>query len=710
MKPNVRWRELVLPVGIITCLLVVLVPLPPFILDVLLACNITLAVVLLLSTVYTRSPLDLSTFPAILLVATLARLVLNVASTRLILTKAHTDGTVAAGQVIESFGQFVTGNDVIVGLVIFSILIVIQFVVITRGATRVSEVAARFALDGMSNRLAAVDAELKAGTIDVEEARTRRELTHLQSDFYGAMDGASKFVRGDAIAGVLITLVNIFGGLAIGLFQFGLSPAEAAGLYTKLTIGDGLVSQIPALLIALATGILVTRSASQSNLPSQILDQLFKRPQVLVITAVFLTLLVFTRLPAIPLLAVASSCLFIARQGQRNGEAPHGRINSQQRTPNRHNKHLTSHALSVEFGIGLLRLVDRNKGGDFLEKVDALREQLTKSMGLIFPKVHVRDNMQCERNEYRVLVHNNVIASGQLAPRHLLVIDPDKQLKSSNIQSEAAVHSLASAPARWVRTEFKQDIQQLGLGGIAASAVLTQHLEQIIRQHAAELLSRDATQYLMDDLSREHPTLVQEVTPSLLRIGQVQQVLQSLLREGISIRPLGMILEELGNAALDNQQIPSLVRRVRSRMARHITHAIRDNQQRVSAYLLNPDLESEIVASSSWEEQSVVSSISAHKMQSLFDQLAGVHKSSRLAEKEPVLLVHPLARPSVRGWADRFYPTIHIISHEELSTDTHVDVQTPVLGQSSLVSVTESVNHNRHVEQNRPEIMKPRVA
>lgn len=709
MKPNIRWQELVLPVGIITCLFVVLVPLPSFILDVLLACNITLAVVILLSTIYTRSPLDLSTFPAILLVATLARLVLNVASTRLILTQANTEGTLAAGQVIESFGQFVTGNDIVVGLVIFTILIVIQFVVITRGATRVSEVAARFALDGMSNRLAAIDAELSSGAIDAEEARTRREATHLQSDFYGAMDGASKFVRGDAIAGVLITLVNIFGGLAIGIFQFDLSLAQASGLYTKLTIGDGLVSQIPALLIALATGILVTRSSSHSNLPSQILDQLFKRPQVLVITAAFLAMLVFTRLPAVPLIAVAASCLVIAYQG-RSSTNTNPRTQSPQRSPRRHNRHLSNHALSVEFGIGLLRLVDRSKGGDFLDKVDLLREQLTKSVGLIFPKVHVRDNMQCERNEYRILVHNTIVASGQIAPRHLLVLDPDDKLKGANIQSERATSHLASSAAHWVHAEFHQDIQQLGLSAATPSVVLSQHLEQIVVENAAELLSRDATQYLMDDLAKEHPTLVQEVTPGLLRIGQIQQVLQALLREGVSIRPLGLILEELGNAALDCQQIPALVRRVRSRMARHISHSLRDNRHRITAYLLDPELEAEVIASTTWEEHSVLCSVATDKMQGLFEQLEVRHKENIHARVEPVLLVHPLARPSIRGWADRFYPAAHVISHEELSSDTHVDVHFVLCGPDAPESSV--LPRDTHVarEHQKPELLKPRVA
>ncbi|MBI2481121.1 MAG: FHIPEP family type III secretion protein, partial [Planctomycetia bacterium] len=417
MKRLSGWKDLILPVGIITSVLVILVPLPPEILDLLLAVNITAAVIILLTTVYVKTPLEFSIFPSLLLATTLARLVLNVASTRLILTRASTDDMYAAGGVIKSFGEFVAGNDIVVGAIIFVIIIVIQFVVITKGATRISEVAARFALDGMPGRQMAIDADLNAGAIDEHEAQARRSEITQQADFYGAMDGASKFVRGDAVAGILITLINVGGGLIIGVAEYGMSFKDAGELFTRLTIGDGLVSQVPALLISLAAALLVTRSTQKINLPSQFLDQMFSRPQALLVAGGFLGVLIFTGLPKVPLIVIAGSCAMLALQLRRKEEAQAARqVISKQAASEQANKkedriedYLAIDPMEMEIGVGLIRLADPNRGGDLLPRITGVRQAVASEIGIVLPKVRIRDNMRLDERTYRIKIANNTV-------------------------------------------------------------------------------------------------------------------------------------------------------------------------------------------------------------------------------------------------------------------------------------------------------------
>lgn len=426
-----RGQDLVLPVAIIASVVVILVPLPAAMMDVLLSANIAVAVLILLTTIYVRTPLEFSVFPTMLLATTLARLVLNVATTRLILSNAGSQGDLAAGHVILAFADFVAGGgELVVGTIIFIIIVLIQFVVITKGATRISEVAARFALDGMPGKQMAIDADLNAGIIDEREAQTRRADITRQADFYGAMDGASKFVRGDAIAGILITVINVLGGLIIGVAQFGMSFGDAAHLYTRLTIGDGLVSQVPAFLISLAAGLLVTRSTQSVNLPHEFLRQVFSRSQALAVTAGFLALLIFTGLPKIPLITLLGACLGIAsmlnkREAKTVHDAETKAAEEKAAKPKeeRVEDFLTVDPMELELGVGLIRLADPNRGGDLLDRVQRVRQNMAGDIGILLPKVRIRDNMRLDAQSYRIKIADMPVAQGEIEPGRMLAID-----------------------------------------------------------------------------------------------------------------------------------------------------------------------------------------------------------------------------------------------------------------------------------------------
>ena len=421
--PWARIQDLILPIGMIASVLVIMVPVPAELMDLLLAANITIAVVMLLTTLYVRTPLEFSIFPSLLLVTTLFRLVLNVATTRLILTRAAIDGDQAAGGVVLTFGRFVTGaatgseSNIVVGLIIFSIIVLIQFIVITKGATRISEVAARFTLDGMPGRQMAIDADMNAGVINEREAQRRRQEITQQADFFGAMDGASKFVRGDAIAGLLIIAINIVGGLFIGIVQSDMRLSQAVSLFTTLTIGDGLVTQVPAFLISLAAGMLVTRSSQGSNLPKEFLQQLFSRPQALAIAGGFLAILIFTSLPRIPLLLLGAACVGMAVTLSRRENKAKAVVAAKERveaakTAQRVEDYLTIDPMELELGVGLIRLADRKRGGDLLDRIQRVRQGLAADVGVILPKVRVRDNMRLEQNQYRIKMADTAVFPG----------------------------------------------------------------------------------------------------------------------------------------------------------------------------------------------------------------------------------------------------------------------------------------------------------
>ncbi|RIK72192.1 MAG: EscV/YscV/HrcV family type III secretion system export apparatus protein, partial [Planctomycetota bacterium] len=595
-----RGQDLVLPLAIIASVLVILVPLPPALLDVFLAGNIAVSVLVLLTTIYVRMPLEFSIFPTVLLATTLARLVLNIATTRLILTHAARGGEEAVGGVITAFANFVAGDgNIVVGLIIFVIIIVIQFVVITKGATRISEVAARFALDGMPGKQMAIDADLNAGIIDEREAQRRREEITQQADFYGAMDGASKFVRGDAIAGILITIINILGGLAIGVGQHGLAIADAAELFTRLTIGDGLVSQVPAFLVSLAAGLLVTRSTQKSNLPQLFLAQIFSRPQALAVTGGFLAILVSTDLPRTPLLILGSACLGISRiltQGEAKKKQAAAKDQAAPKPPaeERIEDYLAVDPMEIEVGVGLIRLADPKRGGDLLERIQRVRQSVAGEIGIIMPKVRIRDNMRLEPNEYRIKIADMPIAHDRVEPGMLLAIDSG--LTSGPIDGIPTRDPAFGADAKWIHPGRKDEAEMLGFTVAEPGAVIATHMTEVCRRHADEILTRDATKHLVDELKATQPTVVGELIPGVLSLAEVQAVLQLLLREQVSIRQLGLILETLGDYGPRTKDPILLAEYVRHRLARQICTRYRDAEGRLHVIALDPAMEERIRA------------------------------------------------------------------------------------------------------------------
>ena len=603
MQLLLKYRDLVLPVGIIACLVVILVPLPTALMDLLLATNITVGVIVLLTTIYVKTPLEFSIFPSMLLATTLARLVLNVATTRLILTGAESDKMGAAGGVIKSFGEFVSGDSIEVGIIIFGIIVLIQFIVITKGSTRISEVAARFALDGMPGRQMAIDADLNAGLIDEKEAQSRRKEVASQADFYGAMDGASKFVRGDAIAGLAIMVINIVGGLYIGVIRLGMPVGEAAELFTKLTIGDGLVSQVPALLISLAAGLLVTRSAQSSDMPAEFMQQLFGNPRALMVAGGFMTILIVTSLPAIPMATLGAGCVGLAivmnRQTSRDTQAASRKVEADRAAAavpveKKVEDFLAIDPMEMTIGLGLLSLADPSRGGDLMERIAGVRNAIASDIGILLPKVRVRDEMNLGDFEYEIRIAGNPIGRAMVYPNKFLAIDSGAT--TGVIDGEPTRDPTFGQPAVWIDAQRREQAAIYGYTTVQAGAVLATHLQEVVRRHSDELLTRDATKHLIDELKKVSPTVVDELIPGVLRLAEVQQVLQMLLREDVPIRQLSIILETLGDYATRTKDPVWLVEYVRHRLARTISTRYRDSYKRLHVVAIDPAMEDRIAA------------------------------------------------------------------------------------------------------------------
>lgn len=684
-----RLPELLIPVGIIACLLLIFMPLPTAVMDIMLAANIAVAVMILLTTVYVGRPLELSIFPSLLLATTLARLALNVATTRLILTRGAIDHELAAGGVIQGFSSFVTGDSLAVGIVIFSIIIVIQFVVITKGATRISEVAARFSLDGMPGRQMAIDADLNAGVIDRNQAQQRREEVFAESDFYGAMDGASKFVRGDAIAGVIITMINIVGGLAIGLSS-NMSIQSAAQTFTTLTIGDGLVSQLPALLISLAAGLLVTRSTAHTNLPSLAVEQVFSKPIVLVITAVFLGILVLTDLPAIPLLVLATACLagawVLSQRPAGHNSSVKTNAHAIANTPSQ-NQHeaqagakaaaqdltianlLTEDAVEIELGLSLLRLANANQGGNLLGLVTETRKQLATELGIILPKVKVRDNLQLSPNGYRILIQGNSVEQAEIDPGSLLAIDDGLATEPLNPNAVIAMASktISSQPAYWITPDAKASANSLGYRIQSADMVVASQLKKSAKRNAVSLLTRDATVELIDQTRKASPAVVEELIPGQLSIGKVQQILKGLLGEGVSIRPLAQILETVGDHLENTPNLWNLIEKVRIRLARNITASLAGGRDSpIPVFTIAQDLQDRIACGWERDKNEIRLDLPRAMVESLAQSIASATASLQKSGNRPVILVNQCIRPVIAELANGIDADLFVLGHEEL--------------------------------------------
>lgn len=675
-----RSRDLILPIGVIACVVVILVPLPPALLDILLSMNIAIAAIVLLTTISIGTPLEFSVFPTMLVATTLGRLVLNIASTRLILTRTDTDGLGAAGGVIQAFGEFVSGDRLEVGIIMFVIIFVINFIVITKGATRIGEVAARFALDGMPGRQMAVDADLSAGAIDEKEAQRRREDITKQADFYGAMDGAGKFVRGDAIAGIIITLINIVGGLYIGYVHAGMTLAEAAEVFTKLTIGDGLVSQVPAFLISLAAALLTTRSTQQANLPAEFIKQIFSKPEALVVSGCFLILLMFTQLPSLPLLTLGIGCIGLAWNIQKKTKVQ-TRADAKTRAETESAKkmppekkvedYLEIDPMRLELGAKLIVLADPNRGGDLMKRISTVRATLASEMGILLPMVRIKDRMSLPEFAYELQLGGNRVARGTLRPDRVLAIDTG--LTTGSIQGEETTDPAFNRKAYWIEPSRRQQAEIYGYQIVDPGAVLATHIQEVARKHADELLTRDVTKQLLDQLKKTTPTVVDELIPTVMKLADVQQVLQSLLREDIPIRQLSLILETLGDHAPRMKDPIWLTEYVRHRLARTISHRYRDSNTQLRVVTLDPAVEDRIAAGTEHNDRGLFIRMSPAAINTTCQQIAEQIRKLDQASRPRCLLVSPRIRASVRQITHDTLPDLRILSYNEISRDTNIE-------------------------------------
>jgi len=659
---------------------VMLIPLPTWLMDVLLAANLAFAAVVLLTTIYVVTPLEFSSFPSLLLAATLFRLVLNCATTRLILTAAARPGleTAAAGRVIQGFGNFVAGGSLVVGLIIFIILIVIQFVVITKGATRISEVAARFTLDGMPGKQMAIDADLNAGLINEAQARQRRETITSEADFYGAMDGASKFVRGDAIAGIIITLVNIVGGLAIGVLQYDMPLSRCFELFTRLTIGDGLVSQIPAFIISIAAGLIVTRSTAKTNLGEELISQLTSKPRALLVAGIFLVMLAFTKLPPIPLLVLASSCGGMAYVISRAHKLKavqealaHKDAVAAAAKPEKVESLLPVDRMELEVGYGLVALVDTKQGGDLLNRISLIRRQIALELGIVVPSIRIRDNVQLTANEYSLKIKGIEVALGIVYPGKLLAMDSGAV--TGKIAGEETTEPAFGLPAVWIPQARREQAEMMNYTVVDASSVIATHLIEIIKSHAAELLTRQDLNTLLDTVKEKSPAVVEEVVGGTLKAGDVQKILQALLEERVPIRDMETILETLGDWGARTQDLEVLVEYVRNALARTICSQYRDEDGKLRCVTLEPGLEDTINRQIERSDRGSFLTLPPATAAVIVQAVAKELENLTRLGAHPVVLCSPQIRLSLRRLLAASIPNITVLAYNEIVKEVQIE-------------------------------------
>jgi flagellar biosynthesis protein FlhA len=676
-------RGMIFPLACVALLLVILVPLPTQVLDLLLVINLTLSVIVLVTTIYVKSPLEFAVFPSLLLAVTLFRLVLNVATTRLVLTAGdrYPDPTAAihgAGEVVRAFSSFVAAGSLAVGIIIFVIIFVIQFVVITKGATRISEVAARFTLDAMPGKQMAIDADLNAGVINEPEARRRRDAIAQEADFYGAMDGASKFVRGDAIAAVIITFVNILGGLYMGMVEHGWTLVPTLKLYTQLTIGDGLVSQIPAFITSLGAGLIVTRTSSRKDLGDEMLSQIFSKPKALIIAAAFLGLMSFTGLPKLPMLVLGACCAGLAavltRGEKRAAVAAEAaeREKTAAREPERVEKLLELDAMELEVGYGLVRLVDASKGGDLLDRISLIRRQVAIEMGIIVPPIRIRDNMQLGANDYVVRIKGNVVGKGVTYPEQFLAMD-NGAVSGPILGATQITEPAFGLPAYWITEPQRQQAELMNYTVVEASAVLATHLTELIKSHGHELLTRQEVKNLIDNLKLRVPALVEEVIPTQVKPGELQKVMQNLLRERVPVRDLETIVETLGDYCSRTKDLDVLTEYVRHSLARSICKQYVDESDKIWCVTLDPALEDLVNGHVERTERGAMNTMPPQTAQKIVQQIS--EKTSELTQsgRSAVVLCSPHIRSVVRRMIEATLPGVAVLGYNEVPAELAVE-------------------------------------
>ena len=664
-------------VGLVGILAVMVIPMPAFLLDLLLSLGIAISLVLLLTSVYATRALDFSVFPSLLLITTLFRLSLNVATTRVILLRGAEEGTAAAGEVIKSFGEFVVGGNYAVGIIIFVILVIINFIVITKGAGRVAEVAARFTLDAMPGKQMSIDADLNAGAINEEEARRRRSEIAREADFYGAMDGASKFVRGDAIAGIMIVAVNVIGGIMIGTLQKGMDFGTAAETFMLLTIGDGLVSQIPALIISTAAGIIVTRTATSTNFSQEFSKQLIMKPKALgAAGGVLFFMALVPGLPHIPFFILAAAlgwASYYLQNKERDVEAAKQRkadVEKLKPTPEKLENLLSVDALELEVGYGLINIVDAEQNGDLLERISNIRKQFALDLGIIVPPLRIRDNLELKPGDYQLLLKGVQIGAGSLMVGQLLAMDPGNVTESvSGIPTREPAFGL---DALWISPRQKDEATYAGYTVVDLSTVIATHLTELVRQHAGELLGRQELQALLDTIKQSAPKVVDDLIPNLLPLGAVLKVLKNLLKEGVPIRDLRTILESLADSAPQQKDPMVLTEHVRTALARTITRKLAGPDGQINLLTLDRNIEETIASGIIHTDQGQQLSLDPEFVRSFIAQLnqQAVELSSQALQ--PVVLCSPLIRAHLKTLVDRFIPNVTVLSHNEITTNVNV--------------------------------------
>ncbi|KQL35528.1 MULTISPECIES: flagellar biosynthesis protein FlhA [Bacillaceae] len=665
-------RDISVLAAVISIVAMLVIPLPHWLISFLIIINITIALLILMTAMNMQEALQFSVFPTVLLLVTLFRLALNVSTTRAILAEGD------AGKVVETFGTFVTGGNMLVGLVVFAILVIINFIVITKGSERVSEVAARFTLDAMPGKQMSIDADLNAGMISEKEARERREKVSGEADFYGAMDGATKFVKGDAIAGIIIVLINLIFGIIIGVVQLGLPFAEAAVLFSTLTVGDGLVSQIPALLISTATGIVVTRAASKGNLGGDITEQLFNQPKLLYVAAATIALLgivtpigIILTFPVSIALAIGAFMMSKASKEDPNEieEFEEEITTDNMKSPENVINLLNVDPIEFEFGYGLIPLVDAAQGGDLLDRVVMIRRQLALELGIVIPVVRIRDNIQLQPNEYRIKIKGNEMARGELLLDHYLAMSPGDD---DSIEGIDTIEPSFGLPAKWITESVKEEAEILGYTVVDPPSVVSTHMTEIIRNNAHDLLGRQETKQLIDHIRETYPILVDELTPTPLTVGEIQKVLGNLLREHVSVRNLPIIFETLADYSKMTSDVDILTEYTRQSLAKQITSQYAGNSNVLKVLTVSGRVEKIVADSIQQTEHGNYLSIDPNDSQAILESMAREIERASLMEQSPIILCSPAVRMYLRQMTERYFPQIPILSYNELESSIEV--------------------------------------
>ncbi|NLO26471.1 MAG: flagellar biosynthesis protein FlhA [Clostridiales bacterium] len=668
-----KFGDMIIAFVVVSVVIMIIIPVPKGIMDFLLTLNITLSLIILLISMYINQPLQFSIFPSLLLLTTLLRLSLNISTTRLILRDAD------AGQVIRAFGDFVVGGDAMVGFIIFLIIVVIQFIVITKGAERVAEVAARFTLDAMPGKQMAIDADLNAGLIDEAEARERRKSIERAADFYGAMDGASKFIKGDAIAGIIIILIDISGGLIIGIVRRGMDFLSALSTYTLLTVGDGLVSQIPALLISTSAGIIVTKTASDTNLGSEILRQLLSQPKVMFLSAGMLAALgLVPALPQLPLNTLAILLVIsgsaIRRAARREevdmGEEVQPEYIEEMRKPENVMSLLKVDPIEVEFGYAIIPLADVNQGGDLLDRVVMIRRQIALELGMVVPIIRLRDNIQLNPSQYRIKIKGIEVSEGELVMDGFLAMDPGTA--DGEIDGTDTTEPAFGLPAKWIKEEERERAELLGYTVVDPPTVISTHLTETIKSHVHELLGRQEVKKLVDNLKENYPTLVEELIPKQMTFGEVQKVLANLLKEGVSIRDLVTIFETLADYAPVTRDPDMLTEYVRQSLARTISKKFVTGK-RAKVVTLDRDLEERIMNSVQQTEQGSYLTLDPAVTKEIMNSLTKQMDLFNQLGEQPIILTSPMVRLYFKKLTEQFAPGLIVLSYNEL--DPGIEIQ-----------------------------------